>query len=144
MKTNRRDFLKTSAAATAGAFAIPTIVPSTVFGPNAPSNRINIGAIGVGRIARDHNLPGLMKHAQAHILAVSDLDTRRLALGKEFVEKYYSEKRNEQYSGVLTYSNYHEMLANKDIDAVVILSLIHIYYPKLNKKYYITPQGDSY
>ena len=41
---SRRDFLK-SAAVT---LAAPTIVPATVFGRNAPSNRINLAAIGVG------------------------------------------------------------------------------------------------
>ena len=40
----RRTFLKTSATLA----AFPAIVPSSVFGQNAPSNRINVGAIGVG------------------------------------------------------------------------------------------------
>ena len=50
---SRRSILKTSlgAAAVAG---FPAIVPSTVFGQNAPSNRINIGAIGVGRLSLIH------------------------------------------------------------------------------------------
>jgi hypothetical protein len=45
----RRDFLKLSAAA-AATIGFPTIVPASVFGQAAPSNRINVGAIGVGRI----------------------------------------------------------------------------------------------
>jgi len=43
----RRDFLKAGAAA-AAAVALPTIVPSSVFGAKAPSNRINMGCIGLG------------------------------------------------------------------------------------------------
>ncbi len=32
----------------------------------APSNRINVGAIGAGRITRIHDLPGIWKYDQAH------------------------------------------------------------------------------
>jgi len=45
---NRRGFLKTALSASA-ALAVPTFVPATVFGQNAPSNRINIGLIGMGQ-----------------------------------------------------------------------------------------------
>jgi hypothetical protein len=40
----RRAFLKTSAAA----IALPYLVPHSVFGAAAPSNRINVGFIGCG------------------------------------------------------------------------------------------------
>ena len=53
-RLTRRDLLKTSALA-AAVFSFPTIVPSTVFGQNAPSNRINLAAIGCGG-ARDRRL----------------------------------------------------------------------------------------
>ena len=46
---NRRDMIK-AGAATVAAIGFPAIVPSRVFGQNAPSNRINVGAIGIGRI----------------------------------------------------------------------------------------------
>ena len=46
--SSRRTFVKTSLAAVA-ATGFPTIVPSSVFGQLSPSNRINVGAIGVGR-----------------------------------------------------------------------------------------------
>jgi hypothetical protein len=54
----RRDFMKKTALATA-AFGIPTLVPASVLGKNAPSNKIQIAQIGCGRIARDHDLPGV-------------------------------------------------------------------------------------
>ena len=56
--SSRRSFLKTSLGAAAAA-GFPTIVPSSVFGQLSPSNRINVGAIGVGRISRGHDLPGI-------------------------------------------------------------------------------------
>ena len=55
---SRRAILKTGAAVVAG---FPAIVPSSVFGQNAPSNRINVGAIGVGRISRVHTAGTLPK-----------------------------------------------------------------------------------
>ena len=43
---SRRRFLRTTA--TAAAVAAPYIVPASVFGAQAPSNRINVGCIGAG------------------------------------------------------------------------------------------------
>ena len=44
---SRREFLKGGTLAGA-ALGFPTIVPSSVFGANAPSNRIHMGIIGAG------------------------------------------------------------------------------------------------
>lgn len=121
---SRRSFLKKSAM-TAAAVGFPTIVPSAVFGQNAPSNRINIGAIGVGRISRGHDLPGTWKYDQAHIMAVCDLDASRVEQGKVLLNDVYSKKSGKPYNGTLGYSNYHELLANKDIDAVIISTPDH-------------------
>jgi predicted dehydrogenase len=122
--SSRRTFLKTSLGAAAAA-GFPTIVPSSVFGQLAPSNRINIGAIGVGRISRGHDLPGIWKYDQANIIAVCDLDGNRVELGKTFINGYYSKKTGKPYDGVTGYHHYRELLANKDIDAVVISTPDH-------------------
>ncbi|OYX23625.1 MAG: oxidoreductase [Algoriphagus sp. 32-45-6] len=120
----RRDFMKKSALATA-AFGIPTIVPASVFGKNAPSNKINIGQIGCGRIAREHDLPGTWRHDVARIVAVSDVDSKRMADGKKLVEDYYTKKMGSPYLDVKQYGDYREMLLNKDIDAVIISTPDH-------------------
>ncbi len=120
----RRDFLKLSAGA-AAAIGFPTIVPASVFGSTAPSNRINVGAIGVGRISRGHDLPGIWQFDQARIMAVCDLDAKRVEAGKTLINGYYSKKTGQPYDGVTGYHNYHELLANKDIDAVVISTPDH-------------------
>ncbi|MDR2774531.1 MAG: twin-arginine translocation signal domain-containing protein [Tannerella sp.] len=54
---NRREFLKKSALLTAGGFLMPTVVPASVFGKKAPSNRIAVAAIGCGRQMLNPNLP---------------------------------------------------------------------------------------
>src|SRR5438034_1779292 len=123
-KPSRREFLKTGGGA-AAALAFPTIVPSSVFGQYAPSKRINVGAIGVGRISRVHDMPSILQYDEARIVAACDLDAHRVADGKKFVEDYYAKKTAKPYEGVKTYGNYHELLGDPDIDAVVISTPDH-------------------
>ncbi|MHC4679316.1 MAG: twin-arginine translocation signal domain-containing protein, partial [Planctomycetota bacterium] len=48
-KVTRRGFLRGSAvAAASAAVGLPAIIPSSVFGVDAPSSRITVGCIGVG------------------------------------------------------------------------------------------------
>lgn len=126
---SRRSFLKHAGLGATGvvvASAFPTIVPASVFGKNAPSNRINIGQIGFGRIARSHDLPDILRNDIAHVMAVADVDTKRAAMGKEWLEQQYTKKTGKaNYVNVKTYDDYHELLANKDIDAVVISTPDH-------------------
>jgi len=122
----RRDFLKNSTAVMAGAIVLPTIVPSTVFGKNAPSNKINVAQIGFGRIAMTHDLAETLRYDEARIIAVADLDSKRVAIGKKFIEDYYTKKTGSKDAvNVRTYGDYREMLLNKDIDAVMISTPDH-------------------
>jgi predicted dehydrogenase len=124
----RRKFLKDTiktAAGTAIALHLPSIVPASVFGKNAPSNRINIAAIGTGRISRGHDIPGVWKHDYAQIMAVCDLDLKRANEGKQLVNDYYTKRDNKPYDGVKVYTDFRELLLNKDIDAVLISTPDH-------------------
>jgi len=122
----RRNFIKKTAATAAGAMVIPTIVPSSVFGKSAPSNKINVGQIGCGRIARGHDLPGVWQYDTARVVAVSDVDSKRMADGKKLVEDHYNEKTGSNNTvDVRMYGDYKEMLLNTDIDAVVISTPDH-------------------
>jgi predicted dehydrogenase len=128
-KINRRKFIHTSAktllASTAVLSGFPAIVPASLMGKNAPGSRINIGAIGTGRISRAHDMPGVWKYDSARIMAVCDLDTRRAADAKALVETYYSEKSGRPCRDVTVYHDYRELLANTDIDAVLISTPDH-------------------
>jgi predicted dehydrogenase len=121
---SRRGFLKTAAGAVA-AMGFPAIVPASVFGQFAPSKRINVGAIGVGRISRGHDMPLILQYDRARIMAVCDLDAHRVEDGKKFVNGFYAQKTGAAYDGVIGYANYHDLLANKDIDAVVVSTPDH-------------------
>ena len=122
----RRDFLKNSSAVVAGTIILPTIVPSTVFGKSAPSNKINVAQIGFGRIAMTHDLAETLRYDEARIIAVADLDSNRVAKGKQFIEDFYTKKTGSKEAvNVKTYGDYREMLLNKDIDAVMISTPDH-------------------
>lgn len=128
MKSNngRRQFLKKSLVGISGALAMPVIVPSSVFGKNAPSNSINIGQIGFGRIAMSHDLPETMKNDIARVIAVSDVDSKRMRKGKRFVEEWYSKKKGKKsYVDVKVYQDFRQMLQRPDIDAVIISTPDH-------------------
>jgi predicted dehydrogenase len=127
-RQSRREFLGTTGkalGASAAALGFPAIVPSSVFGAFAPSNRINIGAIGTGRISRAHDLPGVWKHDIARVIAVCDLDSTRVGDAKQLVNGHYAKKLGKPYDGVTGYGNYRELLANKEIDTVIISTPDH-------------------
>jgi myo-inositol 2-dehydrogenase / D-chiro-inositol 1-dehydrogenase len=122
----RRKFIKDSITVTTGTIIIPTIVPSTVFGRNAPSNKINIGQVGFGRIAISHDLAETLKYDDARVVAVADLDSKRAMQGKKFIEDFYSKKTSSRkYMDVKAYEDYHNILQDKDIDAVIISTPDH-------------------
>jgi predicted dehydrogenase len=120
---NRRSFIKKTTTTTFATAAIPTIVPSSVFGKNAPSNRIQIGQIGCGRIARTHDMPGTMQHEVAQMVAVCDVDLNRMNDGKLLVDNYYQKKG--QKVDTKMFENYQELIAHKDIDAVIVSTPDH-------------------
>jgi predicted dehydrogenase len=94
-------------------------------GKNAPSNRINVGAIGTGRISRVHDIPDTIKYDYVRITAVSDLDMHRAEEGKQLVESYYAKQSGQPYSGVRVYQDYRDLLADKDVDAILVSTPDH-------------------
>jgi myo-inositol 2-dehydrogenase / D-chiro-inositol 1-dehydrogenase len=128
---NRRDFL----IKTALSMAIPTIVPASVFGKNAPSNRISVGMIGTGRQGIGVNLQGadlningqknrnlgLLDIKDVQVVALSDTDSWRMNKAKTIIEEAYSKNTpNSKFKGIKEYADFRELLNRKDIDAVVI------------------------
>jgi myo-inositol 2-dehydrogenase/D-chiro-inositol 1-dehydrogenase len=127
---SRRKFIGTSVKATLLSTVVykgfPTIIPSSVLGKNAPSEKINIGQIGFGRIAMTHDLAETLNYDAARVVAVADFDSNRAAKGKQFIENYYTKKTGSAgYIDVKTYGDYHDILADKSIDAVIISTPDH-------------------
>jgi predicted dehydrogenase len=127
---SRRSFLKQAAAAAAGTMILPTVVPSTVFGKNAPSNQINVGMIGTGRQAVQVNLNnGFLKLDNCRVIATNDVDSWRMNLATKVVNDAYS-KAGKSYNGVKEYDDYRDLIANKDIDAVMVSTTDHWHAPQ--------------
>ena len=91
----RRKFIGKTALGTAAMVGFPSIVPANVLGKNAPSNKINIGQIGCGRIARSHDLIDTMAFDNANVMAVCDVDAKRMKDGKLLVDQFYQEKKGK-------------------------------------------------
>lgn len=124
--TSRRDFLKTAVLGTVGSVALPTIVPSSVLGKNAPSNKINVGQIGCGRISRAHDMPLTMQYDDVRMVAVCDVDSKRMKKGKAFVEEWYGKnKGNPNLVNVKMYDHYRDLVNDPEIDAVIVSTPDH-------------------
>ena len=119
----RRHFLQTSAASLAGIAGFPTILPSRVFGADAPSKKINVLQIGCGRIGHSMDLPGILKQDAARVIAVCDLDSIRVKDTKKMVQDFYAKKGLKVE--VKGYGDYREALQRGDIDAVAVSTPDH-------------------
>ena len=112
-RITRRQVLKTIGAA--GIFcSFPSIVPASVFGKNAPSNRINVGMIGIGRQTDYSNLPAFLNSDETRVVAVCDVDTWRLDIAKKKTDQFYNN------NDCKAYTDWREIIERDDIDAVMI------------------------
>lgn len=130
--STRRGFLKTSAALGTAALASPWVAPASVFGANAPSNRIHVAVIGNGNQST-LDLPAFLEQPDTQVLAVCDVNTASYGylteqqfLGRkptqEKVDAFYAKKSpSGQYKSCAAYGDFREVLARKDIDVVVIV-----------------------
>ncbi len=116
-KTTRRDFVKTGAAAAGGAAIYHRNVDATILGAN---DRINIGCIGVGGRGSDV-MRWVMEVGKgnypAQVVAVCDVYRKRL------------NKAKETSSAELATLDYREVIARKEIDAVIIATPDHWHAP---------------
>ena len=118
----RRQMLRGLGAAGALA-AFPTVVPSSVFGQNAPSNRITVGMIGMGRQALYANLKPFLNSDDAQVVAVCDVDKWRLDKARQAVDQHYKN------SDCRAYTDWREVVARDDIDAVMNSTPDHWHVP---------------
>ncbi len=112
---NRRQFLKTAAKA-GTLLALPQIIPSSALGKDgtvAPSERITLGAIGIG--GRGSYVLGCFLHEpDLECIAVCDVRGDRRKRAKDMVDA-----RNDN-TDCTPYIDMRELLARPDIDAVLI------------------------
>ena len=115
----RRSFLKATARGSAGLVVLPNLISTfSLFGASTPNQRIQVAQIGCGRMGRG-DMEGVMAHPLARVVAVCDLDSKRLAAGKKLAEDFYTGK-GEANVEVKAFDDYRAVLARPDIDAVVV------------------------
>lgn len=131
---SRRDFIRTGAAV--AAMAAPYYVPATAFGKTAPSNRINVGFIGTGNQGF-LDLKLFMGHSDCQVVALCDVnkgsgryknleDIRGREPALKLVNETYAKAKNvENYDGCDGYRDWRDLIARKDIDAVVVVAPDH-------------------
>jgi predicted dehydrogenase len=121
MVFERREFLKSVFGGAAAAASFPTIVPSSALGADgavAPSERIVMACIGVGSQGGGH-VRGFVKYPDVRVVAICDVSDSARSRSRDVVNNAYGDK------GCQTYNDFREVLARKDIDAVMIASPEH-------------------
>jgi len=128
---SRRTFVKGVLSLSAGAVAgAPWIITGRARGAVAPSNRITVGMIGMGRQSMHANLPPFLQSKDTQVVAVCDVDSWRLKQAAAKVSAYYGRnKRSGTYKGCSVHGDFREILARGDIDAVMISTPDHWHVP---------------
>lgn len=106
---SRRAFLK----GTAAAIGFPTIVPASVFGQNAPSNRITMAVFGWGMMGPG-NTNSFLAEPDCQVVAACDIDKQNLEKAVSKINKRYDNKDCKAYH------DYREVMARGDIDTVML------------------------
>jgi hypothetical protein len=135
--TNRRHFLRQTTAALAAAFAAPAIIPASALGRGGampPSERITMGFIGIGGQGSGHLLGGAWTYVaggyagrkDVQVLAVCDVWRARRENAAMKVNDHYAQAYGKgNYKSCEAYTDFRELLARSDIDAVLIATPAH-------------------
>lgn len=116
---DRRRFLKTvgrGALAAGAAWGFPTIVPASAVGKGArpaPSNRIVVGALGLGWMGGS-NLKAFLDRDQVQVVALCDIDQNHLNAARNKVNESYGDE------GCAVHHDWRELIGRGDLDAVTI------------------------
>jgi predicted dehydrogenase len=116
---------------------LPTIVPGAALGKNGfvpPSDRINLAFIGAGNQA-GNDVRGFLPDKRVQVTAVCDVNKKSdgywngKVAGRDYIMKvvddFYSEANNTSYQSASGYTDFRELLQNKSIDAVEVVTPDH-------------------
>ncbi|HET6426439.1 MAG TPA: Gfo/Idh/MocA family oxidoreductase [Planctomycetaceae bacterium] len=115
-QVHRRGFLKTAVSAASAVIAAPMIIPGSALGLNgavAPSERVNVGGIGIGNRG-SYDLGCFLEQKDVRFTAVCDVkEARRIAVKKRVDDLYGNQS-------CAMFRDFRELLDQKDIDGVLI------------------------
>jgi hypothetical protein len=118
---SRRHFIRNASIGISGAIVVPTILSSCAKGAN---DRILIGHIGVGSRGTTELLNYFLPLREANNIAVCDVFRDKREKAAEYINNFYKENKVKS-DPCLVYSDYEELLQNKEIDAVHITTPDH-------------------
>ena len=125
----RRDFVGTTAKVLAGFIILPRYVlggksPAGLL-YTAPSDMISLGLIGSGKQGRGLT-NAFLKTEQTRFVAISEVYTAKAQLTIDSLKTFYQKNtQSGSYSEIPVYNDFRELLALKNIDAVVIATPDH-------------------
>lgn len=120
MTISRRTFIRNTGLITGGILVVPTIIPSCVKGAN---DKINLAMIGTGDHGITWNLVAYLKLNNCKVISACDVDSERVLKAKTMIDSRYKNKDCK------TFSDFREVLARKDVDAVQISTPDHWHVP---------------
>ena len=124
-RIGRRQFMRRSAGAIASALALPNIISSRAWAEAAPSNRLTLGFIGIGKQMRGH-IGHFLGRSRVQVVALCDVESIRLGIQQKVVNDFYAEREGAgSYAGCEIYGDFRELIGRSDIDAVVIATPDH-------------------
>jgi len=106
---SRRQFLVLSGAAV----ALPTLLPASALGADAPSRRINLGVVGCGNMGTS-NLRDFLRQKDCQVVAACDVDQQHLNQAVGIINRQYQNKDCQRYR------DFRELMARPGIDAVMM------------------------
>jgi predicted dehydrogenase len=124
--------LKAAGGAVAGSLGAPTVIRASAIGANgavSPSNRINVGMIGLGRQTIFTNLRSFLSAPDCQVVALCDVDQWRLDITEPRMSVWGGGIKPEDVKGIARYRDFRELLARRDIDAVMISTPDHWHVP---------------
>ena len=115
---SRRDLLKAAGAVTAVAAAIPSLESAPgILTARAANDPVRYGMIGTGSRG-SYLLKHLKNIDNGQCVALCDINPENLKHGVDTIG-----------NNPRTYSDYHELLAQKDIDAVFVITPLFVHFP---------------
>jgi len=138
---SRRSFLKRSAGTLVGTLLFPYFVPASALGKNGftvPSDRITMGCIGLGGQGT-YNMRNFIQQPDAQVIALCDVDRGSTDYGilnagsyfglepalKRALDEYARQNRPVNTESISLYTDFRELLAREDIDAVTVCTPDH-------------------
>lgn len=124
-RVSRRSFLRSHLRVAGAAATFPLILRSSILGRAgevAPNSRVQVAAIGVGPQGQGV-MSGVLAQPSARVVGVCDLMDRHRQQAAERVNRQYGDQACQ------TWKDFREVVARRDIEAVLIATPDHWHVP---------------